>query len=80
MFFKDNDSSDEDLQYVVLEVVLQQRVIGVGSINLSELEKTINKQAKKGYRLHTLTTANEGDRGPGGGPRVSAIMVFEKII
>ena len=60
------------LHYVVLQVT--------GSGNLTELEDVINKQASKGYRLHTITTANGGSKGLGGGDRIQATMVFEKII
>ena len=49
--------------YVVLEVVLKEKFIGKGSKNLSELENVINKQCSKGYRLHTITTANGGSKG-----------------
>ncbi len=41
-------------QYVVLQVTLKEKFIGTGSGNLTELEKVINEQAAKGYRLHTL--------------------------
>lgn len=40
-------------QYVVLQVTLKEKFIGTGSGNLTELEKVINEQAAKGYRLHT---------------------------
>lgn len=30
--------------------------------NLTAPEKTINDQAAKGYRLHTITTASSGSR------------------
>ncbi|HES9328866.1 TPA: DUF4177 domain-containing protein [Streptococcus pyogenes] len=53
--------------------------MGTGSGNLTELENVINKQAKKGYRLHTITTSNGGSKGFGGGDRIQATMVFEKI-
>ena len=46
--------------YVVLQVVLKEKLIGTGSGNLSELEKVINAQAAKGYRLHTITTSSSG--------------------
>ena len=40
----------------------------------------INKQAALGYRLHTITTASSGSKGViGGGERVQATMVFERI-
>lgn len=52
---------------------------GTGSGNLTELEKAINAQAAKGYRLHTITTASAGSKGLAGGDRVQATMVFEKL-
>lgn len=66
-------------QYVVLQVVLKEKFFGTGSGNLSELEAVINKQAAKGYRLHTISTTNGGSKGLGGGDRIQATMVFEKI-
>jgi hypothetical protein len=39
----------------------------------------INNQAKKGYRLHTISTANGGSKGLAGGDRIQAPLVFEKI-
>ena len=48
------------MKYVVLQVVLKEKFIGTGSGNLTELEKVINDQAEKGYRLHTITTAASG--------------------
>lgn len=43
-------------KYVVLQVTLKEKLIGTSSKNLSELEDVINKQADKGYRLHTIST------------------------
>ena len=68
------------LNYVVLQVTLKEKLFGTGSGNLTELEDVINKQAAKGYRLHTISTANGGSKGLGGGDRIQATMVFEKII
>ncbi|TCD54710.1 DUF4177 domain-containing protein [Alloscardovia theropitheci] len=68
------------LHYVVLQVTLKEKMLGTGSGNLHELEAVINNQAAKGYRLHTITTANGGSKGLGGGDRIQATMVFEKII
>jgi hypothetical protein len=73
-------ASGEDYHYVVLQVTLKEKLIGTGSGNLTELENAINAQAKKGYRLHTITTANGGSKGLAGGDRIQATMVFEKII
>lgn len=65
--------------YVVLQVVLKEKLWGTGSGNLTELEKSINAQAALGYRLHTITTASSGSTGFGGGDRIQATMIFERI-
>lgn len=65
--------------YVVLQVILKEKLWGTGSGNLTELEKSLNAQAALGYRLHTITTAASGSKGFGGGDRIQATMVFEKI-
>lgn len=72
-------ASGENYEYVVLQVTLKEKLLGTGSGNLTELENVINKQAKKGYRLHTITTSNGGSKGFVGGDRIQATMVFEKI-
>ena len=48
--------------YVVVQVVLTEKFIGTGSgvSSLTNLQKTINEQAAKGYRLHTISTAKVG--------------------
>ena len=74
-----NASEAGGLQYVVLQVTLKEKFIGTGSGNLTELEEVINRQAAKGYRLHTISTANGGSKGLAGGDRIQATMVFEKI-
>ena len=66
-------------KYVVLQVTLKEKLIGTASKNLSELEDVINKQADKGYRLHTICTTSGGSKGLGGGDRIQATMVFERI-
>ncbi|MGN1165117.1 MAG: DUF4177 domain-containing protein [Lachnospiraceae bacterium] len=68
-----------DKPYVVLQVTLKEKLLGTGSGNLTELENVINAQAAKGYRLHTITTANGGSKGFGGGDRIQATLVFEKL-
>ena len=65
--------------YVVLQVVLKEKLIGTGSGNLPELEKVINEQAAKGYRLHTITPTAAGSKGFLGGDRIQATMVFESL-
>lgn len=71
--------SGKNSNYVVLQVTLKEKLIGTGSKNLSELEAVINKQAKKGYRLHTISTAVGSSVGLGGGDRIQATMVFESM-
>lgn len=66
-------------KYVVLQVTLKEKLIGTASKNLSELEDVINKQADKGYRLHTISKTSGGSKGLGGGDRIQATMVFERI-
>lgn len=73
-------ASGVDYQYVVLQVTLKEKLIGTGSGNLTELENVINRQASKGYRLHTITTVNGGSKGLAGGDRIQATLVFEKIV
>lgn len=65
--------------YVVLQVILKEKLWGTGSGNLTELERALNAQAALGYRLHTITTAASGSKGIGGGDRIQATMVFERI-
>jgi len=65
--------------YVVLQVILKEKMWGTGSGNLTELERAVNAQAALGYRLHTITTAASGSKGLGGGDRIQATMVFEKL-
>ena len=65
--------------YVVLQIVLKEKFLGTGSGNLTELESAINAQAALGYRLHTITTSASGSKGLGGGDRIQATMVFERL-
>ncbi len=67
------------MPYVVLQVVLKEKLIGAGSGNLTELEKVINAQAAKGYRLHTVSTTSGGTKGVFGGDRIQATLVFERV-
>lgn len=75
-----SEASGQPLQYVVLQVTLKEKFLGTGSGNLTELENVINKQASKGYRLHTISTASGGSSGFLGGDRIQATLVFEKIV
>ncbi len=65
------------MEYVVLQVVLKEKLIGTGSGNLVELEKVINQQASKGYKLHTISTTSSGSKGFMSGDRIQATLVFE---
>lgn len=65
--------------YVVLQVILKEKILGSKSGNLTSLEQAINDQAAKGYRLHTVTTASSGSKGFGGGDRIQATMIFESL-
>lgn len=72
-------ASEKRLPYVVMQVTLKEKFLGTGSGNLNELEDVINAHVKKGYRLHTITTSNGGSKGFGGGDRIQATLVFERI-
>lgn len=71
--------ASKSASYVVLQVILKEKLWGTGSGNLTELEKAINRQAALGYRLHTITTAASGSKGLAGGDRIQATMVFERL-
>ncbi|MCD7838031.1 MAG: DUF4177 domain-containing protein [Clostridiales bacterium] len=66
-------------KYIVLQVTLKEKLVGTASKNLSELEDVINRQADQGYRLHTISTTSAHSSGLGGGDRIQATMVFERI-
>ena len=71
--------ASQGASYVVLQVILKEKLWGTGSGNLTELERAVNAQASLGYRLHTITTASSGSKGLGGGDRIQATMVFERL-
>lgn len=68
------------MEYKVLQVVLKEKLIGTGSNakTMSQLENTINEQAKDGWRLHTFSTVSSGSKGLMLGDRIQATLVFEK--
>ena len=72
-------ASGKELPYVVLQVTLKEKFLRTGSGNLTDLEHVINAQAAKGYRLHTMSTSNGGSKGFGGGDRIQATLVFERL-
>ena len=65
--------------YVITSVILKEKLVGVGSKNLSELEDVINAQCELGYKLHTCSIATLDSSGLAGGDRLQATLVFEKI-
>ena len=74
-----SSASGNDLPYVVMQVSLHEKLIGTGSGNLTQLENVINEQVKKGYRLHTISTAVGGSKNILGGDIIQATLVFEKL-
>ena len=68
-------------KYVVLQFFLTEKFLGTGSgvASLTNLQNEINKQAAKGYRLHTISTTSSGSKGFLGGDKIQATMVFERI-
>ena len=68
-------------KYVVLQVVLTEKLFGTGSgvTSLTNLQTEINRQAAKGYRLHTSSTTSSGSKGFLGGDKIQATMIFERI-
>ncbi len=74
-----SQASGQNLPYVVLQVTLKEKFFGTGSGNLTDLENVINAQVAKGYRLHTMSTSNGGSKGFGGGDRIQATLVFERL-
>mgnify|MGYP000995967704 FL=1 len=66
------------MEYEVLQVVLKEEFFGTGSKNLTDLEIVLNRQARRGYRLHTMSTTSSGSKGLLGGDRIQATLIFEK--
>ena len=71
----------EDKRQAALAIIAEDRRVGGknGTASPTELEAAVNAQAAMGYRLHTITTAASGSKGIGGGDRIQATMVFEKL-
>ena len=64
-------------KYVVLQVVLTEKFLGTGSgtKSLTNLQAEINKQAEKGYRLHTISTSSSGSKGFLGGDVTAHFLI-----
>lgn len=75
-------SGNDGDMYLVLQVVLTEKFLGTGSgvSSLTNLQATINEQAAKGYRLHTISTVSSGSKGFLSGDKIQATMVFEKVL
>ena len=71
-----NRSGDK---YIITQVILKEQMLGVGSKNLGQLQSVINKQCELGYVLHTCSITKLGSEGIGGGDRLQATCIFEKI-
>ena len=75
-----SQASGQALPYIVYQVTLKEKFLGTGSKNLTDLEGIINHFYYQGYRLHTMSTAtSDASKGFGGGDRIQATLVFEKI-
>lgn len=76
-----NGSSKPGKPYIIKQIVLTEAFLGTGSSDgdLATLEGVINKQAEKGYRLHTLSTTSSGSKGFFGGDKIQATLVFERL-
>lgn len=79
MKFTDITKQSQNKKYVVMQVVLKEKLVGTGSGNLTALEDVINAKAAEGYRLHTISTTSSGSKGMLGGDRIQAILVFERL-
>ncbi|MBR6399790.1 MAG: DUF4177 domain-containing protein [Firmicutes bacterium] len=70
-------------KYVVLQATIAENAItlGGGVTCLSSLQRIINEQASRGYRLHTISTASVEAKSLGAGvaSQMQATMIFEKI-
>ena len=60
--------------YIVEQVKLYPKFMDVNSENLHELQKLLNAAYSQGYRLHTMTTVHNDNKGKD----VVATLVFEK--
>ena len=79
---KNKAKGKKDDMYLVVQVVLTEKLLGTGSgtSSLTNLQRAINEQAAKGYRLHTISTTSSGSKGFLGGDKIQATMVFEKVL
>ena len=88
-------ASRQNKRYVVIQVTLKEKLIGTGSRNLVDLEKIVNDQSYKGYRLHSFSSASGYSTGLAGtvaglafgsdaagivgGDRIQVTLIFERL-
>ena len=67
-------------QYKVTQITLKERLFGTGSstYSLSVLEAEIQKWARNGYKLHSMSTSESFSKGMYGGDRIQVLLIFEK--
>ena len=66
------ENLDMDRPYIVMQVMMEQKLFSSGNCNLTDIENIVNDHARRGYRLHTFKTEEQG-------MRIKATLVFEKI-
>lgn len=66
-------------QYKCIQIVLKEKLFGVGSKNTNEMEVVLNDWYAKGYKLHTCSIAQTDSKGFAGGDRLVATCILEKI-
>ncbi len=64
------------MEYTTTQVVLKEKFLGHNAKNLSELDNTLNRYAREGWRLDFMTTTVAGNTGLGGGDRTVFTLVF----
>ena len=66
------------MEYTTTQVVLKEKFLGHNAKNLSELDNTLNRYAREGWRLDFMTTTVAGNTGLGGGDRTVFTLVFDR--
>ena len=64
-------------KYKTIQVVLKEALFGVGSRNLSEVDRELNRWYDKGYCLHSMSTTFTESKGVGEGDRIIVTCVLE---
>lgn len=66
-------------KYRVMQIVLREKFVGMGSKNFRKIEELCNAQYAEGYRLHTFEQSTAISTGFGGGDRTVWNLVFERM-